>query len=156
MAVGDGKYIFIMLADKQYDNKLLVSSKGKEYPFSGLYRNDGSIIPIWTVDWYAYRVYISLDGSHLVRMGGPPILQNYDKPDLKQLAIAFYLNGELTKEYLISDLIKYPERLHKSIFHFEWRLNVLFDDKLGQLTIDTYDGQQYVFDVKSGEVITKR
>ena len=39
------------------------------YPCSGLYRNDGSDKPIWTVNWYALRVFVHPDGKHLVRMG---------------------------------------------------------------------------------------
>ena len=58
------QYIFVMLAPPQ-DAKNPVE-EGREdpgirkiYHESGLYRNDGSTTPLWTVDWYSTLVHVS-------------------------------------------------------------------------------------------------
>lgn len=95
--VSNNKYIFIMLASEP-----LMSSAGLRYHSSGLYKNNGSNRPIWTVDWYASTVYVSSDGKHLAKMGEWPSLNDKGIPDTQQLAVAFYENGELVKHYPIS------------------------------------------------------
>jgi hypothetical protein len=93
----DKNYIFIMLVPPKETTQMdEVSSKGPpyyptviydsdepwengtvqapdylriKYPCSGLYRNNGSSTPIWTVDWYSYSFYLFPDGEHLVRRG---------------------------------------------------------------------------------------
>src|SRR5262245_19920850 len=49
-------------------------AKGKSdlrdaYPKAGLYKNDGSKDPLWTIDWHRDQVYVANDGIHLVREG---------------------------------------------------------------------------------------
>lgn len=41
----------------------------KTYPKSGLYKNDGSTLPVWTVEWFAQEVEPLSDGIHIVRCG---------------------------------------------------------------------------------------
>lgn len=150
--VGNVQYVFVMLAEY---SEPLISSAGKQYSSSGLYKNDGSNIPIWTVDWYAFTVYVSSDGEHLVRMGPWPSLKDGRRPDIQELAVAFYKNGKLLKRYPISDLINNPSNLPQSVSHFQWEKEVSFDDTLNELTIITTEDNKYVFDVKFGEIITE-
>ena len=149
--VGNDQYVFVMLTE--YSDPL-ISSAGKQYFSSGLYTNDGSNVPIWTIDWYAPIVYVSSDGEHLARIGCCPSLKNSNKPDIQELAVAFYENGKLLKRYPISDLINNPSGLPKSVSHFQWDKDVSFDDTLSELTIITTEDNKYVFNVKSGEMIT--
>ena len=58
----------------------------KRYEKSGLYQNNGSTTPLWTVDWYAYRVHIVSVGVHMVRPG--PWATGTRNP-----AVTFYRNG---------------------------------------------------------------
>src|SRR5688500_3455468 len=72
----DGKFVFVMLAPQTLEDEL--KSHGTEdaknavtairnvYKKSGLYKNDGSAEPLWTVDWYAPVTVLS-DGEHLIR-----------------------------------------------------------------------------------------
>lgn len=140
-----GDYHFVMLAPaSEFGRKEDASLRGS-YGQSGLYRNEDSATPLWTIDWYAFEVFVSSDGRHLVRMGPWP-------SDPEELALAFYRDGEELKRYRISELVKNPEVLPHSISHFEWRGDVLFDDSQSRLTVNTLAGETYVFDVTSGEV----
>ncbi len=148
--VGNDQYVFVMLVE---NSESLISSSGEQYPSSGLYRNDGSNNPLWTVDWFAFTVYVSSDGQHIARMGPWPSLKGKREPDVQELAVAFYENGELLKRYIISDLISKPKSLPSSVSHFEWKKDVSFDDTLERLTIITTEENKYVFDIKSGEMV---
>lgn len=152
--VGNGKYVFVMLTTES--NKIM-SKTNKEYSKSGLYENDGSVTPIWTVDWYQYEglIFITDDGDHIASLGPWATLSNSDKMDLNQLAISFYNKGSLVKQYYISDLVKNTSNISRSASHFEWRDNVEFDSNASTFTVTTKDKNEYVFDVKNGNIIKK-
>ena len=61
------KYVFVMLAPAGWSQQ--DSGIRKTYTQSGLYKNDGSTTPFWTVDWYANLVFPASDGEYLIRMG---------------------------------------------------------------------------------------
>ena len=63
----------------------LVSESGAPYPAPGLYRDDGTVKPLWTVSWYAPEVLVSPTGR-LVRLY--PTANSGDAP-----ALAFYKGG---------------------------------------------------------------
>jgi hypothetical protein len=144
--VGKGQYIFIMLADSQ---KETISSSGKPYLYSGLYRNDGSTKPLWTVKWYKYGVIISSDGKYLITLGSNLMRDGNDE------ALAFYENGKLLKRYTVSELILSTRIMPPTASHFLWRKDstLKFDDKKGELSINTYYFNKYVFNVRTGEIV---
>ena len=78
------------------------------YPVSGLYRNDGSLEPLWSVPWYSFSVAVADDGEHLVRYGPWP-------SSTAELAVAFYRRGELIRAYRIDELVRSPEVLPRSV-----------------------------------------
>ncbi len=143
--VGDGKFVLVMLAE---DNKNIVSSSGVPYRYSGLYKNDGSTMPIWKVDWYDRGVKISPDGQYLVRFGGN-LATNGD-----WLALSFYKNGKETKTYYVSDLILSSRIMPPTVSHFNWRKDVEYDSIKQQVKLTTYYFNEYVFDVKTGKIIS--
>jgi hypothetical protein len=149
--VGNGQYVFIMLAVKGAPllepDQPPVSPSGTVYPASGLYRNNGSVAPLWTVDWYDHEedIYVFADGQHLIRRG--PWASN-----MSDLALAFYENGKLLQSYSIADLVEDESRLPHSVSHFKWAADISFNDSRNQLIVETYDGQRYVFEVKPGRV----
>src|SRR5438105_3326431 len=67
----DQQYLFVMIAprtknphpklqpEKEPHEQDLYAKYGRSG--SGLYRNDGSTSPLWTVDWYSYRVFPAND-----------------------------------------------------------------------------------------------
>lgn len=156
----NNEYVLVLLVpDRDRDWYTEDKTLRKHYPTSGLYRNDGSNESLWTMDWHSYEAYLSSDGKHAVRMGPWPRLWNdkdieLDGPALKQLAIAFYEEGRLLKEYTIGDLIKDPKKLPPhTISHFQWKKDIQFDDKENRIKLMTFDGQQFVLDITTGEMI---
>jgi hypothetical protein len=151
--VSNGKYVLVMLAK---DNKEVFSSSNKKYTHSGLYLNDGSVTPLWTMGWYEYEgmLFIAEDGEHAAGLGPWPNLSSSKQIDLNQLAVTFYNKESLMKEYYISDLIKYKFLLRKSVSHFEWREKTEFDISTGQLTILTKENNKFIFDINSGNKIS--
>ena len=162
----NGKYVFVMLAPEKRglfgllkfyeENKEL----RRQYAVSGLYHNKGSSAPLWTVGWYADKVYVSDDGKHLIRIGPwPRVWEDKDLeqggPALQQPAVGFYSEGKLLKGYAIGDLIVNPKQLPQIVSHFQWIDRIFFDDAAGKLTITTHDQQELFFDVHTGELARK-
>src|SRR5262245_23170642 len=87
-----GKYVFGMIAPgtveddvRRWNEETAADLREirRVYTQSGMYRNDGSAEPIWTVDWYAHGVDLTPDGVHLIRPG-PWAWPHKDKtPDLE-------------------------------------------------------------------------
>src|SRR2546428_329551 len=105
-----GKYVFVMIAPGTVEEDVWrwneetaagIRKIRRVYPRSGLYRNDGSTEPLWTVDWYAHGVEVASDGVHLIRHG--PWASSTD-----QEAISFFANGKLLRTYLIRELVDNP------------------------------------------------
>jgi len=160
----DGQYIFVMFdLDKEWYSAYAKDPMlRKKYPQAGLYKNDDSSTPLWTVDWYSdsHGVYLSSDAKHLVRIGPWPRVwaaKDMEKggPALKQPALAFYKEGKLLKSYTIDNLIKNPKEMPTSVSHFQWRDKISFGEIEKKLVVNTTDGQRYVFDVTSGEVVER-
>ena len=147
----DQKHIFVMLAPKGKSSEKNKTLR-KQYNQSGLYPNNGSGRPLWMVDWYAFSIYASSDGTHLVRMGSWPRVIG-GEANLEQLAFSFYENGKLIRHYMISDLVTNPAVLEVSDEHFNWIKDLTFDDESGQLKVLTLDAHPYTFEVKTGEML---
>ena len=138
------KYVFVMLAPDgwaEQDQKIR-----KIYKQSGLYKNDGSSTPLWTVDRYAFEVFPCSDGEHLIQMG--PWASSTD-----QLAISFHKNGKIIKDYQIKDLIKDESKMMHTVSHFFWRSELKYDDKHTVLFLKTADNQAYKFSAITGEIL---
>ena len=154
--VAGGKFVFVMLSIEEdptaYGQGGAVQNDDirRQYSQSGLYRNDGSSKPVWTVDWYAFEVVISLDGRYLVRWGPWPFHGDYD-----ELAVAFYKNGREIRRYAVKDLVADPESLPRSVSHFMWAKEKSFDTTTNLIHLETYNGEQYDFDVTKGKALTQ-
>ena len=150
--VGEGKFLFVMLSIEDdptgygQGGSVRVEDIRRQYPQSGLYRHDGSVNPIWTVDWYAFQVALSSDGQYLVRWGPWPFHENYN-----ELAVAFYKNGREIKQYTVRDLVAEPELLPQSVSHYEWEKEMSFDATTNVLHLETHNGEKYDFDVTTGK-----
>ena len=122
----------------------LRNKAGKLYPVSGLYPTDDSMIPMWTVDWYERKVFLSRDGRYLVRMGLEPESRD-------DLAVAFYDRGKLQHAYSINDLV------HNSDYtinraRFGWASDVYLDDEKGIFYGATPWDMIYEFDITTGKL----
>lgn len=150
----NGEFLFVLLANDTIDSynqagSVLVDENLRQsYPQSGLYRNDGSNTPLWTVDWNANEVIVSSDGHSLVRWGPFPVGGNFD-----EIALEFYRDGQLLKSYQVDDLVSEPSKLPETVSHYLWLKTSSYDDATGQLSLETETGEQYHFDVQSGAII---
>jgi len=173
MESADKKYIFVMLRGCSSDGSVDLYDSEK-YPESGLYLNDGSAAPLWTVDWCGY-VLLPSDGIHIVRKG--PWARTREGYSVE--AITFFADGKLLKSYRVCDLVTIPWLLQHSSSHYEWQrlipaeegaqsfsiqfLNggsysagsgVVFDESAHTMRIATLQGDTYLFDVNTGEILS--
>lgn len=142
-----GAYRFVMLAPGDPPPQ---TAGGQPYPASGLYRDDGSLAPLWTVDWYALpdAVFLLADGHHCARLGPWPVQDQFD-----ELAVGFYRDGSLLASYRVRDLVGDPAALPRSVSHYQWLQSQSFDPAAGVLTLSTLEGQTYRFDLRTGQVV---
>lgn len=151
------KYFFVMLAPKEKkefdcngysDEKKADAKKLREqFSVSGLYTKD-SLKPLWAVDWYSHQLYIANDGKHIVRIG--PWASNASDE-----AFSFIENGEIKKTYKVEDLITSIESLPHSTSHFEWKKEFEINDENQTFSTTTLENRKFVFDLKTGELISK-
>jgi hypothetical protein len=148
-----GEFVFVMLAREELSayNQVGFIRRDEElrqkYSQSGLYRNDGSSTPLWTVDWYSFSVEISSDGRHLAKFGPWA-----GSGDYGELAIAFNEDAKEIASYRVDQLVTIPfyPFLPHSKSHYEWLKTSEFDDKQGTLDIETMSGERYTFNIATG------
>lgn len=146
-------------------------SRGKIYeevkPSGTAYhlKHDGSTKKLWQIQWYAYKVYLSVGCEYLIRMGDWAVGSEPEKTDL---AVAFYKKGKLLKQYSTADLIKNKQSVKPSVSHYLWQAN---DDNYPALKSEWFTGSAgiysgtfqlitienilYSFDVTTGDIIKK-
>ncbi len=56
--------------------------------------------------------------------------------------------------YSVEDIVADPSSLPHSVSHYIWLKDSSFDDAKGELHVETFNGEKYVFDVRTGEVIS--
>jgi len=176
----DKKFVFVMVdscdREGQYYRGL------PPYTKSGIYPNDGSTTPLWTVDWCG-RVFLPPGCDHVVREGA------WSRSDLggDQEGVTFFARGQLLKHYRVGDLVTFIFLLPHTSSHFQWRRSladpdgsaelprgledtwpriagnglifndgVVFDESAKTMTIETMQGDHYVFDYATGETISSR
>jgi hypothetical protein len=153
----NGQYVFVMIAPlaPEEDAGYWVEKVATEirkireaYKVSGLYRNDGSREPLWTVDWYASYVEVASDGVHLVRFG--PWAHSPE-----QEALTFFASGKEIRSYTIGELVAEPDKLPHSVSHFVWDKDIKLDDANLLYRLTTKNGEQYVFDITTGAIVSK-
>jgi hypothetical protein len=131
---------------------------------------NGNFKELWkTSGWYSYEVYLSYDGQYLVRMGQT---SHSHEPKKQDLAVAFYKNGKLLKEYSVIDLVKDKSKIQPMDVYYAWLArsdirNILaaaemnnIEDPENKLRLDnqnifhlkTIDEIIYQFDATTGEI----
>ena len=165
----DKKFVFVMLNPKLKNGRLT-----DKYPQSGMYLKDGSTTPLWTVDWLNY-VFLPGDGKHIVRRGGARYSAAYDEE-----AFSFFDEDRLLKIYRTKDLVDFPWLLPHTVSHYKvitanFNLNpindgvfmkvdngegypinggVIIDNENQTLAVQTFHDDRYLFDLKTGEIIS--
>ncbi len=121
------------------------------FPRGGLYRNDGSTKPLWPSDyqWYGKPI-IAPDGEHVIFVGS----WTYDEDGYESRAVEFTRKGKVLRSYSDTDVIPH------------WRLKAIlnglspptcagtsFDAAQMTYTIRTNQGEEFLFDVTTGDLI---
>ncbi len=144
----NGITYFTMLPEKNnYENGIGVAYKLEE---------TGESKELWRVNgWYAFQVYLSNNGTYLVRMGS---WAQGMEPSNEDLAVSFYKKGIKLKGYSTADLIKNKSSVKRSISHYMWQAsdnnypNLNYNN---EFLLKTIEGVEYVFDITSGNIINR-
>ena len=154
----NGIYLFVMLVPGEtVPNEIplwdpargTVATIPARFPSSGLYLNDGSTAPLWTVDWYAHGVTVLSDGIHLIRRG--PWAE-----DLSDEALSFFANGKLLRSYRINDFVDTSIALPHTVSHFMWEDDRVLDESNHTLVLTTLSKEVYTFDYTKGRIVSAR
>lgn len=155
----NNKFVFAMIAPVSFEedgefendeNEAKAKNVRSRYTKSGLYINNGSTNPVWTVDWYAPIVYLAADGTHLIRERYPPA-ENLDDE-----AITFFANGKEIRTYKVGDFIDSTRFVPKSAAFIYWDERIYLDDERRTLTLITWNKKSYIFDYTTGEIVSSR
>ena len=65
-----------------------------------------------------------------------------------------YPKGKVLEGYTIADLVKKRRKVERTISHFFWSKETLFDRDQLKYYISTYDSRNYVFNVTTGKITT--
>jgi hypothetical protein len=145
----NGKYIIELIPSANFGE----AGKGFAFAVEDTHRRD----TLWSVDWFAKKVFLADDGSHLVRLG--PWAK--DKKGLTDKAIGFYNKGKVVKQYLVKDLVKDKKSISATVSHYTWEtcdsaiVSGLSKD-FKTYTLVTTDRIIYVFNTSSGKIIKKK
>lgn len=146
------RYFFTMIPQGTNDADDQPGAWGKAYQL----QPDGDFTMLWKVSgWYAHQVYLSNDGMYLVRIGN---WANGCELSDAQLAVAFYKQGQLLRQYSTKDLIKQKNSIRCSVSHYQWRAEIEEPQWLGydnDFYLTTIEGVEYRFSLTSGEILSQ-
>ncbi len=152
--VPGGKFVFVMIATIEVNRDRAgwapesdeVKEIRRTYKRSGLYRSDNSDEPLWTVDWFDPGIPLASDGVHLIRTGHSRFFGSE--------GVSFYSNGKLLQAYLLRELVDDTSRMGRSVTTLDWMREGWLDERRMEYTLETWDGNRFVFDVRTGEMLS--
>ena len=151
----DGQFVFVMLVPLQFEQRLDPTTdqaaKSREirskWPKSGMYKNDGSRDPLWTVEGYYYSAWPASDGVHVV-LWNPAW-----NPDTAVLT--FVADGQVLHTYRGDDLIGPRGRMTGAGHNWGFMKSQTLDEESMTFRVETDDREVLWFDVQTGERITR-
>lgn len=167
----DKRHIFVNLTS--HDSISGLVERGVTYHASGMYLNDGSATPLWTVDWQRY-VYLPNGGDYVVRKGNWARFSG----TYEEEALSFVLRGNVLKTYTARDLVVFPWLLPHSVSHYKWvescsgeptgtdavlkvggseyanNAGVLFADNEQAMEVTSFQGDRLKFDLSTGDIVS--
>ena len=165
IASQDGRYLLVMVSPHPVDEdasrqtrEAEVREIRKRYKQSGLYRNDGSSEPLWTIPYHIpdYKVYLAPDGEHLV------VAMEHWGHTISNIprggVVFFYRKGEALASYRDHELIR--------CFLLKWMAGRLFsrdidctearfDPQALTYTVKTSQSEEVVLDVTTGRIVRR-
>jgi hypothetical protein len=138
-----------------------------------MYINDGSNVPLWSVDW-AGGVNLPNGGDYVVRRGA---WARYSGSYAEE-AFTFFYRNELLETFRVKNLVDFPWLLSHTASHYTWSTSscsapsvgdgsvvrvggseypnnsgVRFDDQNRTMEVETQLGDRLVFDLTTGAMI---
>jgi hypothetical protein len=108
-----------------------------------------------TGEIWSMSVFVSNNGMTVVA------IDDYSDQDSKKdpEVLSFYSKGEKTKSYKLSTFMATSEFITFSVSHFHWLFNTEssynpFTIKDKNMTLQTYELNNFVFDIESGELLS--
>ncbi len=157
---------------ENYENRLPESN----YRQCGMFLNNSSLVPLWTVDWSGY-IYLPNGGEFVVKRGRWARTSGTYNEEV----LSFFSNGKLLKSQSTRNLIDFPWLLIHSSSHYQWqtpdgmhlsndgeggfsKLNygqrfetnagVDVDDENKTILVTTIFSDKIKFDLKTGKLIS--
>lgn len=128
------------------------------YPSSGMYLNDGSTTPLWTVDWWARDVIVPSDGEHVISFGKPH--------EMTGEALTFFRRNEVLRSYTLGELAEKKQLIPGPSGEHIWLNKTWLKRTKSHLVVETVDvskvlgmpkknfrGHRYDFDYTTGEMV---
>jgi hypothetical protein len=163
----NGKFLLVMTLTEDWVQKLKKQGYSdndrqieirRKYPECGIYRNDGSVVPLWTLPYeiQLFTAYISNDGKH--------VLLAVEETDHTSSNIAwgaqlcFYHHDGTIQSWAERELtwgwgLKFVLYNLLDIYQEVWT-DVRFKPSDNTYSITTDTGQSFVFDITTGQMIS--
>ena len=117
------------------------------YSVSGMYRNDGSTTPLWTIKRWVSVAYVACDGKHIVVPG------SWTREPQGDYVAQFIANGKTVRDATILDIFC-QFVVHRIVDgRVPECINTSFDPVALRYTVVTDFGDTTVFDARTGSVI---
>lgn len=166
----NGRFILVMTLGEDFVEELKKqgyedNDRGidlrREYPECGVYANDGSTVPLWTLPYYeqVYGAYITNDGAHVL------LAQEETKHTISNIPVGGYLyfhHRDGTHQSFPEHAVGWGWGIKRLLI--DQILGIKVDgwtawistefEPVGNIyTIDTDKGESYVFDIATGQII---
>ena len=155
----DGKYILNLINTTNTKDYFLeeweLISAGTNEPVYRLDCRQFSLSPL--------EVIISGDGEHIILVNwflGVDWQRENRRTILNKTVLRFYSRGQITREYMLSDVFGNIRKGIRSASHLQWtgfnrdKSDVRLENN--SLVIKTLESNEYIFDIKTGEIVSVR
>ncbi len=152
-----GRFLFKMIPEEWRHPDGNCTKSANDFGVAYKVGVNGELTELWKVSgWFAFRVFLSDDGEHLVRVGP----WNFGhEPEKGDLAVAFYKHGKLLKEYSTADLVEDKSAALTTVTHYVWLARTDYAvmlDPNNAFHIRTIDNIEYEFDITTGDIKFKK
>ena len=148
----DKNFVLVMISWKPASEDGDVGSSARairmKYPQSGLYRNDGSTTPLWTMPYRCEHseVYIAPDGQHLL------FANDWNAGSDVVGMVTFFEQDRQLGRFTVTELTSCLNA--KCLLGgFPRRTSSVFDPGAMRYSVSTNHGEWYVFDASTGRLI---
>jgi hypothetical protein len=166
----DRRHVFVML---NREDPAAPEDKDEMFPLSGMYLNDGTASPLWTVEWGG-SVYLPNGGEYIVKRGR---WARYSGTYGEE-AFTFYSRNQPLRSYSAKELVDFPWLLSHTASHYTLTVeecenspgdgsilrvggseypnngSVRFDEGSRTMAVRTQLGDWLVFDLANGEMVS--